>query len=187
MEKAGQVLGVEASNVLGKNRQGELLIRSSAEVLCGFDAGTLSLNWIKIDINGHEYKFENQQRLLNPGRFQREIGLARVHALFAEYDLPFDSPRQENLVELWMNQTGDVQAFRYEDFSALDMARMNEFFEDLKPTASQGVENARRSWNILGILNADNTFNRSRYEAIIQAWVAWKRVDGHHPFLSTLR
>lgn len=185
VEKAQRTLGVEASSVLGKNRQGELLIRAS-DVLCGFDPGTFQLHWIKININGHEYKLKSRQEAVDQGSFEREIGSARMQALFEEYDLPFDSPGQERLIEIWGNQTGDIQEFRYEDFSGPVATRFREFLEALKPTASQGVENATQSWKALGILNDDNTLNRGRYETIVQAWVTWTRGNDRRPFLDTL-
>jgi len=178
--------GIEAKDILGKNRHGELLI-STEGVLCGFNLSGLSLNWVKININGHEFKYQgNGKKVIGPGNFQREMGLTRSKAVFAYYELPFDTPEQEKLIELFLNETGDIQEFQFQDFTQEVMDRLNQFFRDLKPTASMGAEGTKQTWRAMGILNEDNEMDPVRYVEMVKQWEAWRKTRGNEPFLSSL-
>lgn len=138
LEKDGTV------EVLGVDHGGNVVIQmgKTGEVHCGYNREVATLNWIKVDINGHEYQTEPRETV-NAGSFHKEVSLAKVGGMVDYYQLPFDQPEQDKFIEILLTETGDVSAeFTYDQYTDAMGQQVIAFLEMLTPDRDIGTTQA---------------------------------------------
>lgn len=163
-DKNVQVLGLKGGNVV-------LQMGEKGDIHCGYNREAETLNWIKVDINGHEYEKE-PRKAVNAGSFHREVSLAKVGGIVDYYRLPFDQPEQDKFIEILLTETGDVSAeFTYDQYTDAMGQQMIAFLEMLTPDRDKGTTQA--IFGKLGITR-DGVLNPDRLRAVASTWAAKK-------------
>jgi len=159
--------------VLGLDRGGNVVLQmgETGNVHCGYNREAETLNWIKIDINGHEYEKEPREAV-NAGSFHKEVSLAKVGGIVDYYRLPFDQPEQDKFIEILLTETGDVSAeFTYDQYTDAMGQQMIAFLEMLTPDGDKGTTQA--IFKKLGITR-DGVLNPDRLRAVASTWAGEK-------------
>lgn len=166
-------LGLEEDKtvkVLGVDRGGNVVLQmgETGNVHCGYNREAGALNWIKVDINGHEYKKEPRE-VVNEGSFHREVSLAKVEGMVDYYQLPFDQPEQDKFIEIVFRETGDVKEFTYDQYTDAMSQQVIAFLEMLTPDGDKGTTQA--IFGKLGITQ-DGVLNPGRLKEVASTWAA---------------
>ncbi|KKT73104.1 MAG: hypothetical protein UW70_C0091G0003 [Candidatus Peregrinibacteria bacterium GW2011_GWA2_44_7] len=154
--------------ILGKNSNGDIEILFN-ESTCALDLQTMQVDWIKININGTEFIQNTPHALGDEAALHKEVSMARVNAIMAYYDLPFDGMERDSFIEILARETGDVMEFNWSDYDPSIENTLMEFLQMFTADASQ--KTTRQIFEDLDLMDEGNQLNSQRLILVLKEWM----------------
>jgi hypothetical protein len=126
-----QLALTEGDEIKGKNSSGDVIIALGENIRCAYDIAGAEIEWIKINISGREYLHRAPENSITPGNFRDELGETRLAAVCNYYDLPFDKPNRDKLVEVYRGNAEVRDMVEGEEYDTFDYSEdYTDGFED---------------------------------------------------------
>ncbi len=184
-ETVQDALQVEADQIKGKTESGNVIVAIAENIYCAYNISDVQIEWIKIDIEGSEFIVRAHGNSITPQNFKRQLGMARLAAVCNYYDLPFEQPEQDKLIEIYRgNAEIGGGSFDYKDYSDQLEDGLVAFLKALTPEGGQTKE----TFEQLGLIRDGKLVRTEALGQIVANWQSLGRdIESPEQFIKNMR